>query len=147
MSRTTAAEELSDTDKKHDKRFEDSISLWTLKFHNTACETSFVRKYDTNFRIPFVGRLAAYVCIFYIVAYRVLALYTRATNSQFLNTGSLREELAIFLYVVGSFAAELVLKLTGWLVPMHGFFGYTCSPIVLICAAFFSQREPLFGMS
>ncbi len=132
---------------KREKKFDNSISIWTLKFHDPDTESYFIKKYDFYMRLPLIGRAVAYICILYLLSYRVLAMYIVLSGSTMLITGCLRDELIAMGIFVVALMIEGLLHLTNRYAYARGLFIYSSTPIILMYTAFYTHGTPSFGIT
>ena len=124
--------------------FQQKISSWSLSFYDNEDERCYQKAKDKLGFIPLAIKLVAYAIIFLNICFRAYALYLAKNNSEF-RYGTLNQEVGCFLFVIFSVAFEGILRFSGKLRHIHGFFLYTSFAISYITAGYFTQNAPQFG--
>ncbi len=134
------------TEDNNDKKFEDSISHWTLRFKNPARESEYEELCVTNFHFSFLCRLIAYLGVVYHLCYRFYAIYLIKTGSSEPDVGTMREEVISVCIMTAVAIIECILKFSRRFSYLHGFVLYVVTPVSCVNTAFYSHKEPFISI-
>ena len=129
-----------------DAIFNESISQLTLAFKDEKAEESFQKAMGENkyFGIGFM--LVAYPMLIIMAAYRVIAIASAYTTN-FMKTADKEVELILFLGQTASLLIEIALRFFPKAKFFNWFCFYTAFRILAFAAAFYTQKQPVFGMT
>ena len=127
-------------------RSEHSLQGWTLLFKDPEEERQYQEYVHSKMSLPWLFRLVTDAGIAFHCVYRLFAIYTITTGSDY-PTGSLTQEVGLGLYIITTITFEWLLKQANILKSLRGFFSYMCFPIVSVIAAFSTQRSPRLGLA
>ena len=130
--------------KNKDRSFEDSISRWTLFFHDPKYETDFRRTQLEHRNLTVLFKVVVYYSIISMIVYQMLTMVSVLFSLNFIIGLNPVAEVTLFLYLTLSFLIELYLRWKNLCPLIQGFFIYTAYPIVIVSTAFFAHGGPIF---
>lgn len=125
---------------------DENISKWTLSFTKEEDRQNYQERMQNTMIIPVAFKIGAFGIIIIAISYRIVATIL-AGRSDLIKTGSFTQELSLCLFTIIAIVIEIILRYTGRLKAVHGFFLYIMYPLTSITAAFFTNKAPLFGVT
>jgi hypothetical protein len=124
--------------------FDESINSLTLCFKDRDDEENYQTAMRYSLHLPLVFRIYTYFIIVCHILFRIASILSASTTN-FLKTGTYREELIGSLIMAGGFVVEGCFKLCKRTQQLQGSVLYTTLPMVAIYGTFNTQRAPLIG--
>ena len=129
-----------------DSSFERSVNKWSLIFNDEKEEVEYQSNMGKSLRLPYLAIGWIYFGLSLHVIYRVVAIL-----SSFMKTGFPSAppyiEATLLACVITSMVLETALRRFHLFEKVQGLFLYTTLPVVLVTAAFYTQRTPYFGIA
>ncbi|MDR3548161.1 MAG: hypothetical protein P4M11_07860 [Candidatus Pacebacteria bacterium] len=141
MSQPPAVPSVAPSLKKKDQRFDSSINVWTLCFHDPETETAFVKTYDESIRFSTLSRMTMLICVGFAIVYRIIAVVCVLLKLN-VKTGSLVQETTVLIIQLVVVAIEVALSCFRPRATCRGSFLGVCFPITILYSAFYTQNGP-----
>ncbi len=125
--------------------YEEYMNKWTLSFVTESDECRFHQEIYDSMQMPLFIRWFLYVGIAHHCFARTFALYAIRAGLP-VPTGTLTEEIALSLYIILTMTIEFWLYHISVLKWLRGCLFYVCFPLVVVLAAFITQKAPRFGI-
>jgi len=121
-------------------------NVWTLRFISEEDEEGFTSETYKNMSVPYFIRFCSYAGLTFHIVYRLLAF-----GSTFINIGMAHAdpeiEISLLAILLSAYIFEAIIRIYDICRNIHGLIVYAILPIVLITAAFYTQKTPYFGVA
>ncbi len=125
--------------------FENSISGWTLFFHDPEYEVTYRKTLLRKRRLNTAFIFLTYTHIASAIIYRIVSVISACT-SQFIKTGGVVVEAVLLGFIIAASVIELLIRCCERARMIQGFFIYASLGIFTITGAFYAQKGPVFGI-